>query len=154
MQPTHLTGPTKSALQPVARPYNINHDILLLHVQVPIAVMVLLDPQVHSDTIYGHTQLSVLMCVISSGYFLHDLIIVLMRLDTEGVAMLVHACCCLFVYTYAVYSFYLTFYGEKQGLQLHLLQEHQRVHDVTASSCGHRGHGSCGVQHEFDNDLC
>jgi hypothetical protein len=80
--------------------------------QVPIAVMVLLDPAVHSDTIYGHTQLSVLMCVISSGYFLHDLIIVLARLSTEGVAMLVHACCCLFVYTYAVYSFYLTFYGE------------------------------------------
>lgn len=85
--------------------------------------MVLLDPQVHSDTIYGHTQLSVLMCVISSGYFLHDLIIVLMRLDTEGVAMLVHACCCLFVYTYAVYSFYLTFYGENRGWQLHPLQE-------------------------------
>lgn len=73
---------------------------------------VLLDPQVYSDTIYGHTQLSVLMCVISSGYFLHDLIMVLLRLDSEGTAMLVHACCCLFVYTYAVYSFYLTFYGE------------------------------------------
>lgn len=80
--------------------------------QVPIAVQVLLDPQVHSDTIYGHTQLSVLMCVISAGYFLHDLVIVLLRLETEGVAMLVHACCCLFVYGYAVYSFYLTFYGE------------------------------------------
>lgn len=81
------------------------------YVQVPIAVMVLLDPQVYSDTIYGHTQLSVLMCVISSGYFLHDLVIVLLRLDTEGAPMLVHACCCLFVYTYAVYSYYLTFYG-------------------------------------------
>jgi len=81
-------------------------------------VRVLLDPEVYSDTIYGHTQLSVLMCVISSGYFLHDLIIVLLRLDTEGMAMLIHACCCLFVYTYAVYSFYLTFYGECHSPQL------------------------------------
>jgi hypothetical protein len=85
---------------------------MTVFVQVPIAVMVLTDPRVYSDTIYGHTQLSVLMCVISSGYFLHDLVIVLLRLESEGVAMLVHACCCLFVYTYAVYSFYLTFYGE------------------------------------------
>ena len=82
--------------------------------QVPIAVQVLLDPQVYSDTIYGHTQLSVLMCVISSGYFFHDLVVVLLRYDTEGLAMLIHACCCIFVYTYAVYSFYLTFYGKTE----------------------------------------
>jgi hypothetical protein len=72
--------------------------------------MVLLDPLVNHDTIYGHTHLSTLMCLISSGYFLYDLLIVIVR--WEGAGMLVHAACCLFVYTYAVYSFYLHFFGE------------------------------------------
>lgn len=74
--------------------------------------MVLLDPAVNKDTIYGHTHLSTLMCLISSGYFLYDLIVVILRFDREGGAFLIHAACCLFVYTYAVYSFYLHFFGE------------------------------------------
>jgi hypothetical protein len=81
--------------------------------QIPIAFIVLLDPLVNHDTIYGHTHLSTLMCLISSGYFLYDLLIVIAR--REGVGMLVHAACCLFVYTYAVYSFYLHFFGEWEG---------------------------------------
>lgn len=121
-QPMHTCAPAlqQGGLQTLhsspARPDcadTLTHWLLLIPVQVPIAVQVLLDPEVYSDTIYGHTQLSVLMCVISSGYFLHDLVVVLLRINTEGVAMLVHACCCLFVYKYAVYSFYLTFYGER-----------------------------------------
>lgn len=79
--------------------------------------MVLFDPAVNHDTIYGHTRLSTLMCLISSGYFLYDLIVVLLRFDQEGAAFLVHASCCLFVYTYAVYSFYLHFFGEQDSSQ-------------------------------------
>uniref|UniRef100_A0A383WC65 TLC domain-containing protein n=1 Tax=Tetradesmus obliquus TaxID=3088 RepID=A0A383WC65_TETOB len=78
-------------------------------IQIPIAFMVLLDPAVNHDTIYGHTHLSTLMCLISSGYFLYDIFVVIAR--REGGGMLVHAACCLFVYTYAVYSFYLHFFG-------------------------------------------
>lgn len=80
--------------------------------QIPLAIMVLLDPAVNHDTIYGHTRMSTLMCLISSGYFLYDLVVVLLRFNQEGGAFLVHASCCLFVYTYAVYSFYLHFFGE------------------------------------------
>lgn len=108
--PLHSKGQRQASKDVTTAAVNLV-SIVHVFVAVPIAVRVLLDPEVYSDTIYGHTQLSVLMCVISSGYFLHDLIIVLLRLDTEGMAMLIHACCCLFVYTYAVYSFYLTFYG-------------------------------------------
>jgi FtsH-binding integral membrane protein len=86
------------------------HLLPLTPLQIPIAIMVLLDPAVNHDTIYGHTHLSTLMCLISSGYFLYDLLIVIAR--WEGGGMLVHAACCLFVYTYAVYSFYLHFFGE------------------------------------------
>jgi len=42
----------------------------------------------------------------------YDLIVVLMRITQEGAAFVVHASCCLFVYTYAVYSFNLHFFGE------------------------------------------
>eukprot|EP00775_Hariotina_reticulata_P003621 gene3621-3884_t len=77
--------------------------------QISLGIMVLLQPEVNRNTIYGHTQLSTLMCLIASGYFLYDLIAVLLRM--EGFAFLIHACCCLFVYTYAVYSFNLHFFG-------------------------------------------
>ncbi|KAF6256066.1 TLC domain-containing protein [Scenedesmus sp. NREL 46B-D3] len=77
--------------------------------QIPIAFTVLLDPAVNHDTIYGHTHLSSLMCLVSSGYFLYDTLVVMAR--REGGGMMVHAACCLFVYTYAVYSFNLHFFG-------------------------------------------
>jgi hypothetical protein len=83
--------------------------LLLSCLQIPLAIMVLLQPEVNGNTIYGHTQLSTMMCLIASGYFLYDLIAVLLRM--EGLAFLIHACCCLFVYTYAVYSFNLHFFG-------------------------------------------
>lgn len=79
--------------------------------QIPLALSVLLDSAVASDTIYGHTRASTLMCLISAGYFLYDLAVVLGR--REGTAFLVHAAACLFVYTYAVYSFYLHYFGER-----------------------------------------
>jgi hypothetical protein len=100
----------------------------LLFLQIPIAFVVLLDPLVNHDTIYGHTHLSTLMCLISSGYFLYDLLIVIAR--REGVGMLVHAACCLFVYTYAVYSFYLHFFGEGEQKTAGVLSRKHLEHMV------------------------
>lgn len=80
-------------------------------IQVPVALAVLAQPEVRSDTIYGHSSLSVGMCIIAAGYFLYDLVVVLLRFEREGGAFLVHACCCLFAYMYATYSYFLTFYG-------------------------------------------
>lgn len=82
--------------------------------QIPIAIIVLLDPAVNKDTIYASTRLSSFMCLISSGYFLYDFVVVLLRFNKDGAQFLIHAACCLFVYTYAVYSFYLQFYGKQE----------------------------------------
>eukprot|EP00879_Flechtneria_rotunda_P026407 GHRR01028156.1.p1 GENE.GHRR01028156.1~~GHRR01028156.1.p1 ORF type:complete len:214 (+),score=55.67 GHRR01028156.1:572-1213(+) len=91
----------------------VTKTVSMVHnaVQIPIAVLVLLDPAVNHNTIYGHTHLSTLMCLISSGYFVYDLIVILLRFNHEGFAFLIHAVCCLFVYAYAVYSWYLHFFG-------------------------------------------
>jgi hypothetical protein len=102
----------------------VRHSSVLLHarqayvgilandwpcLQIPLAVMVLTDASVASHTMYGSTPLSTAMIGISVGYFWHDLITCLRRCD--GVAYTLHAVLCLVVFTYALHTGFLHYYG-------------------------------------------
>jgi hypothetical protein len=72
---------------------------------------VLADPRLAADPVWGVSVASQLMVTVSSGYFLYDLAVCLLRFDTEGPAFLVHALACLFVYGYAVFYGTLHWFG-------------------------------------------
>lgn len=89
---------------------NIVSAVHLL-VQIPVGILVLLDPRLAADPVLGVSETSMAMVVISSGYFSYELATVVLRYEDEGAQFLVHALCCLFVYGYAVFFGTLHWFG-------------------------------------------
>ena len=94
--------------------------------QVPLAVSVLLDPRMIKDRLYGTTPTSTTMLAVASGYFVHDLVICAIQLQTWGPAYLFHALFCSLLYCYGFFSQVLHYYGKHHTaacscqLQMHL----------------------------------
>ncbi|KAK9823090.1 hypothetical protein WJX72_000144 [[Myrmecia] bisecta] len=86
----------------------VTADLFLL-IQVPLALVVLGDKEMIRDRLYSTTRESVLLMTISGGYFLHDLLICVLRF--EGVAASLHGTACCAMYIYAACSGHLHYYG-------------------------------------------
>jgi len=79
---------------------------------VPLAISVLLDPRMIRDRLYGTTSTSTTMLAVASGYFVHDLVICAIQLQTWGPAYLFHALFCSLLYCYGFFSQVLHYYGK------------------------------------------
>lgn len=85
----------------------------MLHVfiVVPLAISVLLDPTMIKDRLYSTTPKSTTMLAVASGYFVHDLVVCALQLQTWGPAYLFHALFCSLLYCYGFFSQVLHYYG-------------------------------------------
>ena len=69
--------------------------------QVPLALYVLNQPEMHANKLYGVTTASRINNNIGAGFFLQDLVNVIRRYKTAGPEMLLHAgvCCPIYVFS-------------------------------------------------------
>ncbi|GMH35881.1 hypothetical protein BSKO_03749 [Bryopsis sp. KO-2023] len=79
-------------------------------IQVPFAFLVMRDPKVSGDRMYGATQTSRLFCCITAGYFLVDLFIC-MGQHHEGPLFFVHAAFAFTLYAHGSFTGFMHFYG-------------------------------------------
>ncbi|KAK9804464.1 hypothetical protein WJX73_004397 [Symbiochloris irregularis] len=78
-------------------------------VQVPLAIIVMLSPEMRKNRIYSTSAYSSLMTSISAGYFLFDAFICMVHF--EGLPYLLHGVFCFCAYTYAATSGFLHYYA-------------------------------------------
>ncbi len=95
-----------------ATPKHMSDQLWWRPLQVPLAVSVLLDPRMIKDRLYGTTPTSTTMLAVASGYFVHDLVICAIQLQTWGPAYLFHALFCSLLYCYGFFSQVLHYYGK------------------------------------------
>jgi hypothetical protein len=69
-------------------------------ISTPLALYFILHPskELVADPIYGWSPREGIMFAISGGYFLYDFIISLYLVRSQGVAFLVHATACCFIF--------------------------------------------------------
>lgn len=53
-------------------------------IQLPLALYILAQPEFRADRAHAHSPASRALLVISSGYFIHDLLHALSHLDVQG----------------------------------------------------------------------
>lgn len=82
--------------------------------QIPLAIYVMLSPDMAANKIYSTTGYSFWMTTTSAGYFLYDVIICTLRF--EGGAYLMHGAFCFVLYTYTALSGFLHYYGSRPAL--------------------------------------
>ena len=77
--------------------------------QVPLAIMVLLSPDLQRDRLYSKSPLSWRLVTTTAGYFVYDLYVHTMRY--EFLPSLVHAGAALVVFLSGIYCGILHYYG-------------------------------------------
>lgn len=82
------------------------------HLQVPLALFILLDPYYNQSTIWARDDFSTLVMAVSAGYFLYDTIECMIRIKHEGFDFLLHGIFCFIVFTNLAYTGYFHFYGK------------------------------------------
>ena len=88
-------------------------------VQVPVGLLVLLTPSIYSNRMYGSSDVSHVMTLVSAGYFLHDLIMCILRFDMEGPLYTFHAVACHAAYTFGHHTGFIHYHGRwRRRLQL------------------------------------
>lgn len=80
-------------------------------IQIPLGLILLLDPHCYNDRITGTTPLSRTTMLISAGFFGHDLIMCLKRFASEGPLYTFHAAVCHAAYTFAIHTGFLHYHG-------------------------------------------
>ncbi len=83
--------------------------------QVPQAIMVLLDPDLQQDRLYSKNELSWRLVTTTAGYFVYDLYVHTVRF--EYLPSLVHAGAALVVFLSGIYCGILHYYGTSAILQ-------------------------------------
>ena len=84
--------------------------------QVPLAIYVMLSPELANNRIYSTSSCSFWLTTTSAGYFLYDLYVCVFRF--EGAAYLMHGLFCFVLYTYTAMSGFLHYYGELNNLHM------------------------------------
>ena len=84
--------------------------------QVPLAIMVLLSPDLQRDRLYSKSPLSWRLVTTTAGYFVYDLYVHTMRY--EFLPSLVHAGAALVVFLSGIYCGILHYYGELSAASL------------------------------------
>jgi hypothetical protein len=85
---------------------------LYLLLQIPLGLVILLDPFYNRNAIWARDDFSTLVMAISAGYFLYDTLECMYRIKHEGWDFLLHGFFCLMVYSFLTHTGYLHFYGE------------------------------------------
>lgn len=80
-----------------------------MSVQIPLAVYVMLSPELASNRIYSNSSYSFWLTATSAGYFLYDVLICIFRF--EGASYLFHGAFCFLAYTYSATTGFLHYYG-------------------------------------------
>ncbi|KAG2438784.1 hypothetical protein HXX76_005325 [Chlamydomonas incerta] len=96
-----------AAIQTVARIVGTVHNGL----QVPLGLLILLDPRFQSNRVFQTTPLSYAVCYISAGYFFHDLIMCASRFALEGPLYTIHALVCHAAYAFGVTTGFIHYHG-------------------------------------------
>eukprot|EP00873_Tetraselmis_striata_P034949 jgi/Tetstr1/455213/TSEL_042062.t1 len=78
---------------------------------LPLALMVLADPEMWADRLHASTHTSQSLLLVCSGYFIHDSVICIRHVQHEGGMYLLHALCCMSIYTYGAFSGLQHLYG-------------------------------------------
>eukprot|EP00192_Tetraselmis_astigmatica_P021047 CAMPEP_0117655314 /NCGR_PEP_ID=MMETSP0804-20121206/4214_1 /TAXON_ID=1074897 /ORGANISM="Tetraselmis astigmatica, Strain CCMP880" /LENGTH=274 /DNA_ID=CAMNT_0005461659 /DNA_START=340 /DNA_END=1164 /DNA_ORIENTATION=+ len=78
---------------------------------VPLGIVVLMDPSLHSNPLYGTSQLGGMLALLSAGYFLHDLIIVTLFVSEAGIGFFLHGFFCSGLYMYGYFMHELHFFA-------------------------------------------
>lgn len=78
-------------------------------VQVPLAILVLLSPDLQEDRLYSKNALSWRLVTVTAGYFVYDLYVHTARF--QFMASLVHAVGALTVFLTGIYFGVLHYYG-------------------------------------------
>ena len=71
-------------------------------IQIPLALVVMHQPQIKDNKLYGVTPASKALNAISAGFFLQDIIQVTKNSKTAGPAMMLHAGVCCPIYVFAM----------------------------------------------------
>lgn len=80
-------------------------------IQVPLAFAVAMDPKMRSNRMHGVSLTAEVMMVVSSGFFLWDVVFCSFHVEEEGVLFLVHAVACFLTYSYSTVYKFIHFYG-------------------------------------------
>ncbi|KAG2453358.1 hypothetical protein HYH02_001582 [Chlamydomonas schloesseri] len=96
-----------AAVQTVARIVGTVHNTL----QVPLGLLLLLDPRFSSNRVFQTSPLSYAVCYISAGYFLHDLVMCASRFALEGPLYTIHALVCHAAYAFGVTTGFIHYHG-------------------------------------------
>jgi hypothetical protein len=83
--------------------------------QIPLGLVILLDPYYNRNAIWARDDFSTLVMAISAGYFLYDTLECMCRLEHEGWDFLLHGFFCLMVYSFLTHTGYLHYYGGWAG---------------------------------------
>ncbi|GLI66106.1 hypothetical protein VaNZ11_009816 [Volvox africanus] len=106
-QKAQLRKANDAATQAVARLVaSVHHGI-----QVPVGMLLLLDPNFRNNRVYANSSVSYAMCYLSAGYFLHDLVMCLLRFSLEGPLYTIHALSCHMSYMFGAVTGFLHYHG-------------------------------------------
>mmetsp|Transcript_26230 Transcript_26230/g.73572 ORF Transcript_26230/g.73572 Transcript_26230/m.73572 type:complete len:285 (-) Transcript_26230:1646-2500(-) len=79
---------------------------------VPVGIYLLLsEPKLRADPFFATTPLSYAMVVWSAGYFVHDLVNVILFYDLEGFGFLMHGFFCCGLFCYGVFTRQCQYFG-------------------------------------------
>lgn len=82
--------------------------------QVPLGLLVLVDPRFHASSstrVHFQTPLSYAMCLLSAGYFFHDLVMCAWRINLEGPLYLMHGFACHCAFAFGLHTGFIHYHG-------------------------------------------
>eukprot|EP00892_Ulva_mutabilis_P005252 jgi/Ulvmu1/3099/UM015_0139.1 len=101
--------PSTLASQAQFRVLNEIHNLLA----VPLAIALMFDPGLNSDTVHGSSGLARMVVLLSAGYFLVDGAVVVRNFKEHGPEPLIHAIICSTFFVYCAVKRKLLYYAPR-----------------------------------------
>eukprot|EP01023_Acetabularia_acetabulum_P031766 TRINITY_DN29728_c0_g1_i2.p1 TRINITY_DN29728_c0_g1~~TRINITY_DN29728_c0_g1_i2.p1 ORF type:complete len:284 (+),score=27.14 TRINITY_DN29728_c0_g1_i2:42-854(+) len=80
-------------------------------IQIPLSLYVLQEKKLWENTMHNTSTASEFLVMISCGFFLHDLVMCLMRVQEDGVQFFLHGLACCTAYTFGCVTGLMHWYG-------------------------------------------